>query len=95
MIEHAYLSTACHHELHDRCRKLCKFCDNPCVCKCHEKKPGDTEVQIMVGVDDLYITAPIYTGDANANEAKRPLLDVARDAGGRDLLVRCCHPGAK
>ena len=30
--EHRYLSTACLHGLHDRCRKVCKFCGQPCVC---------------------------------------------------------------
>ena len=33
--EHDYLSTACHHDLHDRCRKECKFCATPCKCPCH------------------------------------------------------------
>ncbi len=34
---HNYVSTACHHELHDRCRKQCKFCAQPCGCWCHSK----------------------------------------------------------
>lgn len=33
--EHQYISTACHHELHDRCRKSCKFCAVACQCPCH------------------------------------------------------------
>lgn len=32
---HDYLSTACHHGLHDRCRKVCKFCPTACRCVCH------------------------------------------------------------
>lgn len=32
---HDYVSTACHHALHDRCRLVCKFCDVPCGCRCH------------------------------------------------------------
>lgn len=31
-----YLSTACHHTFHDECREVCKFCESPCVCPCHE-----------------------------------------------------------
>lgn len=35
---HDYLSTACHHDRHDRCRLTCKFCDVPCSCSCHTEK---------------------------------------------------------
>lgn len=37
---HDYVSTACHHDLHDRCRKVCKFCDVPCGCRCHLSTPA-------------------------------------------------------
>lgn len=30
-----YISTACYHELHDKCRKVCKFGKEACRCKCH------------------------------------------------------------
>jgi hypothetical protein len=33
---HVYTSTACHHDLHERCRRVCKFCDQPCGCACHD-----------------------------------------------------------
>ena len=33
--EHAYVSTACRHERHARCRRQCKFCDAMCACRCH------------------------------------------------------------
>ena len=33
--EHEYVSTACQHDLHDRCRLTCKFCSAPCRCACH------------------------------------------------------------
>lgn len=33
---HDYLSTACFHGLHDRCRKSCKFCGTNCKCYCHD-----------------------------------------------------------
>jgi len=35
MREHVYVSTACLHEEHGRCRRTCKFCAAPCQCECH------------------------------------------------------------
>lgn len=35
---HAYLSTACLHGLHGRCRRTCKFCEQPCLCLCHRRR---------------------------------------------------------
>lgn len=32
---HSYTSTACQHQLHAACRRLCKFCDTACRCGCH------------------------------------------------------------
>ncbi len=32
---HYYLSTACAHDLHSRCRLTCKFCHEACLCLCH------------------------------------------------------------
>lgn len=34
--EHEYVSTACQHDLHGRCRKTCKFCAASCRCPCHD-----------------------------------------------------------
>lgn len=36
LIDHFYVSTACQHGLHRRCRQTCKFCHTPCICPCHE-----------------------------------------------------------
>jgi len=38
-----YYSTACQHGDHKRCRLLCKFCDKPCLCDCHQPRslPSD------------------------------------------------------
>ena len=33
--EHVYISTACLHEEHGRCRRTCKFCAALCQCECH------------------------------------------------------------
>lgn len=35
-IKHKYISTACQHDLHTRCRRVCKFCEARCLCWCHE-----------------------------------------------------------
>ena len=35
---HEYLSTACHHGIHSRCRGTCKFCSAQCKCPCHQKQ---------------------------------------------------------
>ena len=49
MSEHKYVSTACQHGIHERCRLVCKFCDQSCRCNCghefaapgwHAKKMG-------------------------------------------------------
>lgn len=36
---HHYLSTACHHGLcrQNKCRLTCKYCDAPCMCRCHRE----------------------------------------------------------
>jgi hypothetical protein len=46
--EHVYLSTACHHELHDECRKQCKFCEVDCVCDCHVA----VDTTVLNGIND-------------------------------------------
>ncbi len=33
---HSYISTACHHDSHSKCRLHCKFCRSLCECPCHE-----------------------------------------------------------
>lgn len=37
--DHAnYVSDACHHGLHHRCRVLREFCGEDCKCECHDAK---------------------------------------------------------
>ena len=36
VFEHAYTSTACAHSEHEYCRRICKYCDSPCECECHD-----------------------------------------------------------
>lgn len=39
---HAYVSTACLHGFHDRCRLVCKFCSAPCACPgCSHRAAAD------------------------------------------------------
>lgn len=46
---HDYISTACHHELHDKCRRSCKFCAAMCGCACgHPVTDDDTPQQTHV-----------------------------------------------
>lgn len=35
---HHYVSTACQHGLHERCRRECKFCKAKCACECGHPK---------------------------------------------------------
>ncbi len=35
---HKYISTACHHTLHTKCRMTCKFCESKCACLCHNRE---------------------------------------------------------
>jgi hypothetical protein len=32
---HVYLSSACYHEAHASCPRLCGFCARGCTCACH------------------------------------------------------------
>lgn len=48
-IEHDYLSTACLHGLHDRCRLRCKFCYTECECTC-----GHQDLQMDQAVLDRH-----------------------------------------
>lgn len=62
---HRYVSTACHHKLHDDCRKTCKFCTAKCTCKCH--KPASVVAQPAAsGCRDL--TVPEPAGEPAAGE---------------------------
>lgn len=53
-MEHSYVSTACEHGLHGRCRRTCKFCDSSCICLCHR----GVEAEVSA-VDDARAVARI------------------------------------
>lgn len=42
-VAHDYLSTACFHGLHERCRRECKFCGVQCRCECHTAEADTKE----------------------------------------------------
>lgn len=70
---HIYLSTACFHDLHDRCRLVCKFCDQPCLCLCHRtaSSQNPTRFEGTTMTDQQPETDPAarpddQTGDPNA-----------------------------
>lgn len=48
---HSYVSTACHHGLHERCRTSCKFCGQLCSCPCHHgaQRPPDLLEELLDG----------------------------------------------
>lgn len=43
---HCYVSTACHHGLHDKCRLVCKYCDVGCSCEHHEVSAVDRDGEV-------------------------------------------------
>lgn len=61
-----YLSTACRHGEHGKCRITCKFCNTECVCACHTKKVMENTVleskierlkeEVRAGTDDALAT---------------------------------------
>lgn len=43
LVPHDYVSTACHHGLHEQCRLTCKFCPTDCGCPCHHVTHASAE----------------------------------------------------
>lgn len=46
-VGHVYMSTACYHQLHEQCRKECKFCPATCRCECHGERPDTPDTQTV------------------------------------------------
>jgi hypothetical protein len=59
---HDYLSTACFHGLHERCRLNCKFCGVDCRCPCHVKAqpaaPGRSQVEASAPGASQWLEGP-------------------------------------
>lgn len=70
-MSHAYVSTACLHEaddpdMHDSCRKTCKFCDAPCQCPGHvagEVPRVESWVEQARGIARELLHRPRWPGD--------------------------------
>lgn len=54
---HDYLSTACLHKLHGRCRETCKFCGTPCRCAHHG--PGEAKLDETADTGTLGVSATV------------------------------------
>lgn len=63
---HHYVSTACHHMLHDQCRLTCKYCPtpNPCKCPCHDFKDSNTLTGALSNLFETLGPPPVDTPDA-------------------------------
>lgn len=84
---HAYVSTACLHGLHDRCRLVCKFCSAPCSC-------GDPECSHDAAGKRLSLVAGSPTPEVGTHEhpgAYQLLYDTYR-AMGCPVAVDPCDP---
>ncbi len=75
--QHSYLSTACHHELHARCRQSCKFCGKPCACSCHaaavsapKEEPPSDGVRILQAMNRLSGNAPVREETDSATKGR-------------------------
>lgn len=73
--KHRYVSTACLHGLHSRCRDTCKFCGEPCRCtslECHHESDShvvdrhnlDYELHQRLALA-VHETPGFFTGDAS------------------------------
>lgn len=68
---HIYQSTACLHELHEQCRKTCKFCYEACRCSCHaEEVSPDARREL---VEDVLTS--VLAGDLKLQQAVEAILE--------------------
>jgi CHC2 zinc finger len=47
VVYHDYVSTACVHDRHERCRQFCKFCGVKCRCACHTTTTSSRIVDVV------------------------------------------------
>lgn len=69
---HEYVSTACQHQLHERCRDVCKFCGANCRCVCHGDRPGFNDTALREAL------AAGLAGVEGRDEVVERVLDVLR-----------------
>lgn len=80
---HVYISTACQHDLHPRCRRVCKFCDELCLCLCHYTK-GTTMTEQPEPLDNPATVAG--DTDTPAETAAPVVVQDPDDAGDPDAI---------
>ena len=67
MISHNYLSTACTHGIHGRCRFTCKFCHEVCVCQCHAEQAEASRKEVEEAFQRLNRVQPGDVGTKTIN----------------------------
>lgn len=77
MGEHAYVSTACQHQLHQQCRRTCKFCPADCGCMCHIRDELAAAVvreqhRLALREHALYCSTVMFNGWLIASGGTRP-----------------------
>lgn len=81
---HQYVSTACQHGLHDRCRQACKFCQTPCKCEHHLPQ---VEATGELPEDEPAMTHPQENEDEIEEEVLEDAIDVETEGPGDDPAV--------
>lgn len=85
--KHRYVSTACLHGLHSRCRDTCKFCGEPCHCtalECHQNsfpiadESHDYELHQRLAVA-IHDTPGYVQGEASPWALAESILKTLRD----------------
>lgn len=61
MSAHVYLSTACIHNLHEKCNRVCKYGEPPehCICPCHKNDSAERSSASFVSTGDAEKDAEI------------------------------------
>lgn len=77
---HDYVSTACQHDLHARCRRVCKFCDVACRCDCGHPDTADQPEPVSELVRPNYPHGESQpdVADFNARAADKRVADAAQ-----------------
>jgi hypothetical protein len=65
MSKHFYLSTACLHDLHDKCRKACKYCGSGCQCSCHGSVEAGEALRAEIIPEEKMEILPPVKGNSN------------------------------
>ena len=83
MSGHEYLSTACWHGVHTRCRSECKFGGETCVCECHGERPAYDDADLraaLLGAILPVIADPAWQFSSSKGRDAGALVDAVLDA---------------